>query len=176
MAARNGVVCNRRDRYIGSSRASVADRALVFGVVRRRREPWTQVPHLYCGHGHYVAVHMAVPLLHRADHALSPFGPFAPARRYWRGRDPEVDVVARSVDGRHVLVGEAEWRTDPLPGAEADAKLARLRAAARVLPGLPGTDGREVVYALFVPGGGESPGDADDVHVVDARTVMGVLR
>lgn len=119
---------------------------------------------------------MAVPLLHRADHTLSPFGPFEPARRYWRGRDPEVDVVARSVDGRHVLVGEAKWRTEPLPEAEAQAQLARLRAAARVLPGLPGVDGREVVYALFVPRGGGSPGDADDVHVVDARTVMGVLR
>ena len=115
---------------------------------------------------------MAVPFLHRADHALAPFGPFEPARRYWRGGDPEVDVVARSVDGRHVLVGEAKWREGPSSGAEADTWLARLRAATPVLPGI---EGCRVVYALFVPGGGLTDGDAG-AHVVDARSVMGVLR
>ena len=40
---------------------------------------------------------------------------------------------------------------------------------------LPGIEACRVVYALFVPGGGSSDGYAG-VHVVDARTVMGVLR
>lgn len=115
---------------------------------------------------------MAVPFMHAADHPLAQFGPFEPARRYWRGRDPEIDVVARSVDGVHVLVGEVKWRAEPLSGAEADAWLARLRAATPVLPGI---EGRRVVYALFVPGAGPSDAYAG-VHVVDARTVMGVLR
>ncbi|MYE14037.1 MAG: ATP-binding protein [Gammaproteobacteria bacterium] len=115
---------------------------------------------------------MAVPFLHRADHPLAPLGPFEPARRYWRGRAPEVDVVARSVDGRHVLVGEAKWRAGPLSAAEADAWLARLRAATRVLPGI---EGCRVVYAFFVPHGGGRVRHAD-MHVVDAGTVMGVLR
>ena len=84
----------------------------------------------------------------------------------------KIDVVARSVDGRHVLVGEARWRAGPLSAAEADAWLARLRAVAPVLPGI---EACRVVYALFVPGGGSSDGYAG-VHVVDARTVMGVLR
>ena len=115
---------------------------------------------------------MAAPFLHRADHPLASFGPFEPARRYWRGGDPEIDVVARSVDGRHVLVGDAKWRAGPLSRAEADAGLTRLRAVAPVLPGIAGC---RVVYALFAPRGGERVGDAD-MHVVNAGTVMGVLR
>ena len=42
---------------------------------------------------------MATATLHRADTPLRGYGPFEPAQRYWRGSEPELDVVARSVDG-----------------------------------------------------------------------------
>ena len=56
---------------------------------------------------------MAVPLLHRSDTTLAEIGPWEPAQRYWRGNAPELDVVARSVDGRRLLVGEVEWSMQP---------------------------------------------------------------
>ena len=58
---------------------------------------------------------MAVPFLHRADCSLADLGPWEPAQRYWRRNEPEYDVVARSVDGRRLLVGEAKSTQRPLP-------------------------------------------------------------
>ena len=53
---------------------------------------------------------MAVPFLHVNDGPLADLGPWEPARRYWHGNDPEYDIVARSVDGARVLVGEAHCK------------------------------------------------------------------
>ena len=111
---------------------------------------------------------MAVPVLHRSDTPLARLGPWEPARRYWRGNAPEFDIVARSVDGRRLLVGEAKWsarsgavsRTGPRPGAEA----------------LPGAAGLEVVSALFVPEASVKTDASTGVHLVDAGDVIAALR
>ena len=111
---------------------------------------------------------MAVPVLHRCDSPLAALGPWEPAQRYWRGNDPEFDVVARSVDGRRILVGEVKWsartgavsRAGPRPGIEA----------------IPGSRDREVVSALFVPEASTRTDPATGVHLVDAREVMTALR
>jgi uncharacterized protein len=38
---------------------------------------------------------------------------FKPAKRWWGGREkrplPEIDIVAESVDGKYILIGEAKW-------------------------------------------------------------------
>ena len=65
---------------------------------------------------------MAVPLLHRSDTTLAGLGPWEPAQRYWRGDAPELDVVARSVDGRRLLVGEVEWSMKPSAASGAVAR------------------------------------------------------
>ena len=112
---------------------------------------------------------MVVPLLHRADGPLARLGPFEPAQRYWHGNAPEYDIVARSLDGRHILVGEARWTARGV--APAGWKLGR-RAGTHSLPGA--TDA-EVVHALFVP---DTTGVRVDsgVEVVDAKMVMTALR
>lgn len=109
----------------------------------------------------------AVPVLHRGDTPLARLGPWEPARRYWRGNAPEFDVVARSVDGRRLLVGEVKWS-------------ARRGAASRAAPrpgvdALPGAAGMEVVSALFVPEAAAMTDAATGVHLVDAGDVMAVL-
>lgn len=39
--------------------------------------------------------------------------PFHPAKRWWAGRDKkqsmEIDIVAESIDGKYILIGEAKW-------------------------------------------------------------------
>ena len=50
----------------------------------------------------------SVPRLHAVGCSAGALGPWRPARRYWRGGDPEYDAVAESVDGSRVLVGEAK--------------------------------------------------------------------
>ena len=112
---------------------------------------------------------MAVPLLHRADGPLARLGPFEPGQRYWRGNAPELDIVARSVDGRRLLVGEAKWSWR---GVSAAGWEAGRRAGAGLLPGAADCD---VVHVLFVP---DATGVETDtgVAIVDAKTVMTVLR
>ena len=108
---------------------------------------------------------MSVPLLHRADIPLARLGPFEPAQRYWRGSEPELDVVARSVDRRRMLVGEVKWQAKAATqwgtGTPADTGA------------LPGAAEAEPVHVQFVP---DAAGVPVDVEVVDARTVMAVLR
>ena len=110
---------------------------------------------------------MAVPLLHRTDNALAPYGPWLPAQRYWHGNDPEFDVVASSADGRRLLVGEVKWT------AHASNPRTRLLRGTDVLPGASDC---EVVKVLFVPEPVDRTGVPPDVHVLDARTVLGALR
>ena len=111
---------------------------------------------------------MAVPVLHRGDTPLARLGPWEPARRYWRGNAPEFDVVARSVDGRRLLVGEAKAASRPLAAARG-----RFPPGA---PALPGAAGLDVVPAVFAPLAAAAPAGEGGVRVVDARTVFGVLR
>ena len=112
---------------------------------------------------------MAVPLLHRADIPLAGLGPFEPAQRYWRGNAPEFDVVARSIDGRRLLVGEAKW-----PASTATGPGSRLGRRAKTM-GLPGAASSRLVHVLFVPDVMNVETDVG-VEVVDAKTVMAVLR
>ena len=111
---------------------------------------------------------MAVPFLHRADSALADLGPWEPAQRYWRRNEPEHDVVARSVDGRRLLIGEA--KSTPRPVSPASL---RFRPST---PAIPGVADLEIVPVVFTPLGTTGPTVEGGVHVVDARTVFGVLR
>jgi AAA+ ATPase superfamily predicted ATPase len=91
-------------------------------------------------------------LVPRLDPAtpLGALGPWGPVSRWWRGGDPEWDLVSRSLDGRRILVGEAKVSVRSVPAA--------MKAlTARALPsGLP--EDVEIVRALFVasakPGSG----------------------
>ena len=125
---------------------------------------------------------MAVSVLHRSETTLAGLGPWEPAQRYWRGNAPELDVVARSADGRRLLVGEAKWALKPAASG----------AVARGDVGNPARDDvgnsvrddagnlaramdAEVCRVLFVPPGAAPRAEAG-VHIVDARAVMSVLR
>ena len=118
---------------------------------------------------------MAVPVLHRSDTTLAGLGPWEPAQRYWRGNAPERDVVARSADGRRLLVGEAKWsmNTAAVPGAVARGEVGNpdrddVGNLARAMDA-------EVCRARFVTPG-TAPRAGAGVHVIDARAVMSVLR
>ena len=100
---------------------------------------------------------MAIATLHRADTPLREYGPFEPAQRYWRGSEPELDVVARSVDGQRLLVGEAKWSASAAPESIDTEHV-------------PGTSGMAAVPVLFTPQG------AGGRNVVDARMVLEALR
>ena len=114
---------------------------------------------------------MAVPFLHRAESALGQLGPWEPAQRYWHRNDPEHDVVARSVNGRRLLIGEAKSSSRTTA-----ATSLRFHPSA---PSVSGARGLKIVPVVFTPEASPAtaqPAGATDLHVVDARTVFDVLR
>ena len=77
-------------------------------------------------------------------------GPWKPAARWWKGNEPEWDLVSESLDGRTLLLGEVKWSAKPFT-AKALAR-ARGELAARPRPALPDRYGDHTeVRVLFVP-------------------------
>jgi hypothetical protein len=82
--------------------------------------------------------------------AVTEKGPWGPASRWWRGNEPEWDVVSRSTVGNGVLLGEARWSAKRYGVRELER--ARSELAARPVPKLGSGVAREnVVRVLFVP-------------------------
>jgi AAA+ ATPase superfamily predicted ATPase len=101
-------------------------------------------------------------------------GPFGPAFRWWHGSAPEWDLVAASLDGGMLVLGEAKWRDRPFGPDELQVEAARLRQ--RQAPDL-GAAHREAeqLRVLFVPAvAGRLRRRIEGVLVVTARDVAGV--
>lgn len=108
------------------------------------------------------------------DGAPSSLGPWKPASRWWKGNEPEWDLVSESLDGRSLLLGEVKWSAKPF-GAKPLAR-ARAELAVRPRPALPARfDNHEVVRALFVPElePGSEP-DGREPRVVTAADLLQV--
>jgi hypothetical protein len=110
----------------------------------------------------------AVPRLAGLGDPAGSAAPWLPASRWWRGNDPEWDVVSSTGDHGTALVGEVKWSDTPV----AEAKLESLAQTLlnRPLPaGLP----QQVVRVLFVP---QAPSGITmtrhGVRVVDAAAVL----
>lgn len=117
---------------------------------------------------------LAVPCLHRGDNALSRLGPWEPARRYWRGKGPEWDVVASSLDGKRLLLGEAKWLAEPADSATLGGIGAELMRKGTLPATLAGD--REIVWAVFVPELRRGFRPPAGIQVVDAASVLSCLR
>jgi len=95
---------------------------------------------------------------------------WGPARRWWGtgtdGRPLELDVVAESVDGRAVLVGEAKWsRAAAEPGAAKDRLVSKANNTTWAR-------GRRIVPVLWLKRGGR-PADG---HVQTPNDVLTCLQ
>lgn len=93
---------------------------------------------------------------------LGAAGPWGPPSRWWRGNEPEWDLVARSLDGRRLLLGEAKLRVSSVDGA---VRTLSERPAPSSLS-RPGAV--EIVRALFVAS--ERP----DPRVITASQLLAV--
>lgn len=98
-------------------------------------------------------------------------GPWKPAARWWKGNDPEWDVVAESLDETRLLLGEVKWSAKPMT-AKALAR-ARGELAARPLPVLPDRyAGPGVTRVLFVPEPAEPARDEPGLPSVVCATEL----
>lgn len=87
----------------------------------------------------------------RVPRVLSlPGGPWGPAKRWWRASEPEWDVVAESLDGERLLLGEVKGSSTPF-STTALERLAR-KVVARPAPRLPENyASHQATRAIFVP-------------------------
>ena len=141
--------------------------ALATAPPETRRTLWRRARPALESFGWEELCRLATPTLHRTDSPLGALGPWGPAQRYWRRNEPELDVVARSVDGKRLLVGEVEWTTG-----------GRLRARPQrpVTARLPWAARAEVVHTRFVPDADGRPLPLSGVHQVGPETVLAALR
>lgn len=111
---------------------------------------------------------MAVPWLHRSNHPVADMGPFEPARRYWRGDERKIDVVAPAFGGKRLLVGEAKWSATAADVSRWSETVAGLA--------LPDSAGKDLTPVVFVASANELPRRIGGADVLDARAVLGALR
>ncbi len=102
--------------------------------------------------------------------ALGKLGPWGTAARWWKGDAAEWDLVAESMDGRRLLLGEVKWSAKPLTDRALQRGAGAL--AAKPMPDLSSHYSElEPVRALFVPeirpGAPKRSGDIIVVTAVD---------
>lgn len=95
---------------------------------------------------------------------------WGPARRWW-GSDKkntpiELDIVAESMDGKYVLLGEAKW-AEKINVSRLSAKLESYAAR------LPFVKGRKIVYAYWLK---NVPEEKSPYHVFTASDVLKCLK
>ena len=115
-----------------------------------------------------------VPMLHRGSSNLGKLGPWEPAKRYWRGNDPEWGVVSRSIDGERLLLGEAKWSGGLMSDQEIRGAFHELLR--KGIPPLRGVDKTKTAYVLFIPELPSSKVREPSLCLVDAETVLSSLR
>jgi uncharacterized protein len=106
---------------------------------------------------------------------LAEGAPWGNAQRYWHGNGPEWDLVAHSLDGKCLLLGEVRWCEKPVTERvlhQAFSDLVR-----KGTEKLPDSTGRRPVYAVFVPV--VTPAlkrERRPFTVIDAEDVLAALR
>jgi uncharacterized protein len=115
-----------------------------------------------------------IPHLQSVDSSLSKLGPWGLARRYWKGNGPEWDIVAESLDGKRLLLGEVKW----YPGKTTEQKINKdyMALVRKGIPAIKNKDTYEIVYALFIPETIVDSKGVDTIHIVDAVTVVSCLK
>ena len=77
-------------------------------------------------------------------------GPWGPASRWWRAKEPEWDIVSESLDGKRLLIAEAKWSGHPL--TERSLERGSRALGQRALPALPSRyRDHTFIRVLFVP-------------------------
>ncbi len=148
--------------------------ALAVGNTASRRGLWLRSSERLFAEAWEGLCRTAVPRMQRGS--LASLGPWGAAGRYWRGHDPELDVVAASLDGASVLLGEVKWSARPFTEQELDEVQEKLMA--KGTPKESWSVGKRIVRALFVPAtrGLRRRRRSGGVHLVEGRDVLAALR
>jgi hypothetical protein len=94
--------------------------------------------------------------------------------RYWRGSGPEWDVVASSLDGKRLLLGEAKWLFEPADSSVLAGIAAELKGKGNLPFELAGK--RETVWSVFVPELKRGCRPPAGIQVLEAASILSCLR
>ncbi|MEW6742225.1 MAG: DUF234 domain-containing protein [Planctomycetota bacterium] len=103
---------------------------------------------------------------------LGQAGPWGAASRWWGGAESEWDVVAESLSGDRLLLGEARWSARPFTKSGVESESRRL--ASKTQPPLGHRlAGHEILRALFIPAvQGPVPKQVNGIHIVTAAELL----
>jgi hypothetical protein len=101
-------------------------------------------------------------------------GDWGSSASFWRANDPEWDIVAQSIDGRRLLLGEAKWSEREMSSA-ALARWARELISKRP-PALGALARYELTRALFVPRLAAGARRPEGVIVLTAKDLLALPR
>ncbi len=113
----------------------------------------------------------SVPSLHVGSSALAQYGPWKPGARFWHGNSPEWDIVAESLSGEFLLLGEAKWSHKNVSQAKLE-QVSKTCLAKGMPPFLSGTN-KHIVHAVIVPQTKVRRSEVNGVYIVTARDVIG---
>ena len=116
----------------------------------------------------------AVARIHEGRSPLARYGPWKPAARYWYANEPEWDIVAESLDGEQLLLGEVKWTDTAVSEKTLDQAVEELKA--KGVPVSMRGKRHQIIHALFVPQAPFRRGDRRDAYVIEARDVISCLR
>ncbi|MBA7673598.1 hypothetical protein ES703_81801 [subsurface metagenome] len=139
-----------------------------------RKSVWTRYRPALVAESWEELCRRCVPMLHRGSSELGRLGPWEPAKRYWRGNDPEWDIVSRSIDGERLLLGEARWSAASMSDQEISRAFHELLR--KGVPSLRGIGKTNIIYALFIPGVASRRVREPSWCLVDAEAVLSSLR
>ena len=121
-----------------------------------------------------VLCRQAIARIHEGRSPLARYGPWRPAARYWRGNEPEWDIVAESLNGEQLLLGEVKWADKPTSEETLQKAIQELKAK-----GIPANLRRkkpQIVHAVFVPRVLSRRTNRQKTVIIEARDVLSCLR
>ncbi len=95
------------------------------------------------------------------------------AGRFWQSQGHEWDVISHSLDGSHILIGEAKW-TEKSPSAQWIYQAIQ-ELKSKGIPPVKRRQDTQFHYVLFVPEKPKQLKMASDVTIVDAKQVLKAL-
>jgi AAA+ ATPase superfamily predicted ATPase len=95
---------------------------------------------------------------------------YEPASRFWQGQGPECDILSQSLDGRHLLIGEAKWSEKKSSVQWVQKAIQELKN--KGIPPIKRHPHAQIHYVLFIPEKPKQLKVPSDVRVIEAKELL----
>lgn len=98
---------------------------------------------------------------------------FGQSGRYWHGSGPEWDIIAESIDGTALLIGEAKWLTKIPSNAWIYKTIEEIKN--KGIPPVSRNLKAQLFYVLFIPEKPKNLNLPTTIRIVDAEEILKIL-